>query len=147
MKSQKGITMTSLIIYVFAMLLIVTVLTIITGYIYEGIGANSASEDFDAKYVRLLAYISKETNIKNNKVLSISKKNTGMDNEQTAIIFESGKQLTYIPKNRSVYYEKIKICDNIDNFNVNIEEDIKQKLNIELIQETKQANNYFIFNI
>ena len=141
MKSQKGITLTSLIIYIIAMLIIVSVLTVITGYVYKGIGINDTKEGFDAKYVRLLAYLSKEANVEGNKV------SKGTKEEQHYIIFDNGKgnrtQITYIPANKSIYYNKIKICNDIDGFEVEI---IDSVLTIILKQAELSASNSFIFS-
>lgn len=140
MKSQKGITLTSLIIYVLAMLIVVVVLTRITGYIYKGIGINNENEGFDAKYIKLISYISKEVNTKNNRVF----KNI-VKNGQEIILFKSGKQITYIEENKAVYYEKVKICEDIDQFTAVVDE-TTGTLSVTLKQGDIEASNQFTFS-
>ena len=138
MKNEKGITITSLMIYLVCMLIIIVVLTVITGYIYKGIGINNDYEEFNSDYTRLLSYISKEVNEEGNRVSEIVN-----ENGQYKIKFKNQKQITFV--SNSVYYQNIKICDNVSDFKAEVDPGDKQKLTIELEKQEKKLSNSFIF--
>ena len=71
MKSEKGITLISIIVYVIAMLLIVTIITILTSYFFFFLDINSLTEDFNKQYTSFNVYFSEEVNKKGNKILEI----------------------------------------------------------------------------
>lgn len=133
MKSEKGITLTSLIIYIFAMFMVLGIISVLTGYFYKNFDIIETKEDFSFKYTRLMAHFSKEINLSENEIISVSTINEGdIDEEQVRILFGSGNQYTYIPKNKSIYLGTYKICDGIDDVELNYDEDDK-KQTIEMI--------------
>lgn len=71
MKSEKGITLISIIVYVIAMLLIITIITILTSYFYQNVDINSLTEDFNKQYTSFNVYFLEEVNKKENKILQI----------------------------------------------------------------------------
>ena len=71
MKSEKGVTLISVIIYVIAMLIIIAVITVLTSYFYTNVDINSASEDLNQQYTKFNSYFTEEVNRKGNKILEI----------------------------------------------------------------------------
>lgn len=114
MKSEKGVTLISVIIYVIAMLIIIAVITVLTSYFYTNVDLNSASEDLNQQYTKFNSYFTEEVNRKGNKILEIGEtQNNEEEGPQKYIIFSSGNQYTYIPANKGIYMNTVKIAENI----------------------------------
>lgn len=115
MSSNKGITMTSLVIYVIGMTIAVGIIATLTSYFYNNINVNELEKDDLTGYTRFSNIFIKEINKKDNKVIdSKIERNDSNEVVSSYIIFSSGNQYTFINKNNSIYKNKIKICDNID---------------------------------
>lgn len=110
MTSQKGISLISLIIYVIAMLITVTIITVVTSYFYQNVDVTAKKYTYFSEFTKFETYMSDEANISNNKILNIYK---GTGNEQTYIAFSSGNQYTYIPINNAVYMNNVKIASGV----------------------------------
>lgn len=104
MKSNKGITLTSLVIYVIAMVIVVTTVSTITSYFYNNIDNMNASTDSATVFTKFNMYFSEEINIKDNYPLAAS--------TDYIVFSKTGNQYTF--KNSSIYRNQVKICDNIE---------------------------------
>lgn len=114
MKSEKGVTIISVTIYVIGMLLAVTVISVLTGYFYTNIDISSKSYDISKQYTKFNSYFTEEVNKSGNTILDLKVTDEGTENEISYILFSSGKQYTFIKKNKGIYIENIKIATNID---------------------------------
>ena len=56
MRSEKGVTLTSLIIYVIAMLIAITIISIMTGYFYKNIDVSTEKYSYLGEYTRFNSY-------------------------------------------------------------------------------------------
>ena len=91
MRSEKGVTLTSLIIYVIAMLIAITIISIMTGYFYKNIDVSTEKYSYLGEYTRFNSYFSEEVNK------------------------EGKNQYTYIPENKAIYQNNVKIASGVDN--------------------------------
>ena len=66
MKSEKGITLVSLIIYVLVMVIVVALITVITAYFYKNIDINNVNYEINSQYTKFNSFFSDEIN-RNNK--------------------------------------------------------------------------------
>lgn len=106
MKSNKGITLTSLVIYVIAMSIVVATLGILTSYFYNNVDELDADTNSAITYTEFNTYFSKEINTKENYPLLI-------DGTSEYIVFsKTGNQYTF--KNKAIYQNQVKICNNIE---------------------------------
>ncbi len=137
MQSEKGITLVSVIIYVIAMLIIISVITVLTSYFYRNVDINSVSEDLNQQYTRFNTYFTEEVNKKGNNILDIGEsESTTEDDPQKYIVFSSGNQYTYVPANDSIYVNNIKIAENILDCNFEkITENDKTKIKVTMSGE------------
>lgn len=135
MQTEKGITLISITIYVIVMLIIVSVMTVLTSYFYKNIDIRSVSADLNQQYTKFNAYFTQEVNKKGNQLLEINSK----DDQQSYMIFSSGNQYTYIPKNQGIYKNQVKIAQNITGctFSRHIETNGKTTITIAI-----QGNNF-----
>lgn len=140
MQSEKGITLVSVIIYVIAMLIIVSVITVLTSYFYRNVDINSVSENLNQQYTRFNTYFTEEVNKKGNKILATGENESTTGNApQKYIVFSSGNQYTYIPANKAIYVNNITIGENIEDcIFEEIKEDNKTKVKVTI----KGENNF-----
>ena len=134
MKSEKGITLTSLIIYVIAMVFVVSIVTVVTKYFYGNINKLTQSTTSLGQITRLNTFISEEINKTDNTIYYCDPNGEFIvfynPQDKDKKIANSG-YIQYTFKNDSIYLNKIKICNNIKNckFEV-IEDDYKYKFKI-----------------
>lgn len=113
MKNNNGITMTSLIIYVIAILIVLGTMANLTSFFYKNIDIEEMQDDSSTQYTKFSSIFSEEINNENNYV--IDSKTLIQDNiKQSYIIFSSGNQYTFISENNCIYKNEIKICENIE---------------------------------
>lgn len=108
MKSERGVTLTSIMIYIIALTIAVVTIGRLITYFYKNINAVDSSSISDAEYMKFNSYFTDEVNIEGNEVELI-----GDENETSYIIF-SKTQNQYTYKNGKIYRGKVKICDNIN---------------------------------
>lgn len=112
MKSEKGITLISLIMYVIGMTIVVALISTITTYFYKNIDIDADSNN-TSEYTKFTSIILDEINKEGNRI--IESKSTNRDGKQVNyIIFSSGNQFTFMEENNSIYKNNIKICKNIE---------------------------------
>ena len=118
MRSEKGVTLTSLIIYVIAMLIAITIISIMTGYFYKNIDVSTEKYSYLGEYTRFNSYFSEEVNKEGNKILEVVSFTTANEqdkNKQRYVAFSSKNQYTYIPENKAIYQNNVKIASGVDN--------------------------------
>lgn len=137
MRAQKGITLTSLIVYIIAMLIVVGSVTTMTKYFYGNIDnltdRNQKTEGFTA----FNSYFTAEVNQENNGVLSVN-------DEQTILIFTNGNQYTVKDETdgkKGIYFNKTKICSNVDTCTFSYDNDKKITVNLKI--DGKNYNNVY----
>ncbi len=103
MKSQKGVTLISLTIYIIAMTIVIAVLSRVTMFFYNN---TTDIRDIDpiTEYTTFNSHFSEEVNTPNIKILEC-----GTD----YIVFDNGSQYTFVSENSAIYRNKAKICKDI----------------------------------
>ena len=131
MKSEKGITLISVILYVIVMLLVVTIASILTGYFYNNIDINNTEQNANVEFTKFNSFFTEEINIRGNTILESDTEGTSTG--QKYIVFSTGNQYTYIKNNKSIYKNNSKIASDIEEFNLKINNsDGKTTIEIEL---------------
>lgn len=111
MKSEKGITLISLTIYVIAMAIVVGVIAIISTFFYSNMEDTDNIVSPMTEYTKFNSFFSDEINHEGIEVVSCGT----TDNRQNYIVFSNEVQYTYIEANRAIYRNKVKIAKEIDN--------------------------------
>lgn len=111
MKSQKGITLISLTVYVIVMAIVVGVIAIISTFFYNNINDTNADINPITEYTKFNSFFSDEINHTNIKILDCATTEDG----QNYIVFDNGVQYTYIPENQGIYRNQVKIANGISN--------------------------------
>ncbi len=109
MRSQKGITLTSLVVYVIGLALVVGIMAVITTNFYKNVNNNISSIDPINEYTKFSSYFTNEANQYNIKVLECKQ-----TDEQNYIVFDNGVQYTFVKQNKGIYQNKIKICKDVE---------------------------------
>ena len=136
MNDEKGITLTSLIIYILGMVIVVTAIATLTSYFYKNIDVNSVKNSSISQFTELTNVFVTETGKTGNKIIETAlikgdnkyKTKTEIDNQiatelqnisnnsntdiTSYIIFSSGNQYTF--KNNAIYKNKVRICKDIE---------------------------------
>lgn len=142
MKEEKGITLTSLILYIVLLLVVIGTLSYVSTYFYSNTSYITDMGKYTAEFNKFNVYFIED--VKNNSNLySI---------EENKIVFEDGTIYTY--SNGSIYRNKVEICKNINSciFSKIEETDsnnfTKQIINVRLsIKDSKKfesENNYVL---
>ena len=105
MKSEKGITTISLIIYVIVLSIVIGMVAIISGAFMDSIDEADMHIDPIEEYTTFNSYFSEEVNHPGLEVVQC---------QDDYILFSNGVQYSFISQNRGIYKDKVKICRNID---------------------------------
>ena len=106
MKSQKAITLTSLVIYITIVLIIVGILAVITGSLQGNIKEIYAEGTNNAEIDKFNVYFLKEVKKQGNTITTVS------NNE---ILFTTGNKYTFNSTHKCIYLnDNIKISDSIE---------------------------------
>ena len=108
MKSENGVTLTSLIIYVIAMVIVVGITATLTNYFYGNIEMLTNRTQSSKEYTAFNSYFTDDINKKDNKILADESTNN-------KIVFSNGNQYTYL--SGKIYYNKILICRDVSSCN------------------------------
>lgn len=122
MKSQKGITLISLTVYIIAMLIIVTMISVISTYFYTNIQSTSSMIEPLTQYTKFNSFFSEEVNHSNIKVLEC---------QDSYIVFDNDIQYTFSQENKGIYKNTVKICTNVESCTFSYE--IKNGKNVVIV--------------
>ena len=106
MKSEKGITLISLTIYIIVLSISIGVMATISKYFVKnmkGIDERTALSE----YLTFNSFFSEEINEKGLKIIE-------SDPEGNYVVFNNGNQYYFSKANRAIYKNKFKICSGID---------------------------------
>lgn len=112
MKSNKGITLMSLVVYIVGMIIVVAILTALVSYFSKNINIDDLKKT-GGEYTKFSSVFTKEVNIAGNKVLECYTQGDG-ENKVSYIVFSTGNQYTYMAQDKSIFRNKIKICENVE---------------------------------
>lgn len=104
-KSQKGVTLISLTIYVISMVIVVAITSVISSYFFSNMKQATATINPLTEYTKFDSFFSEEVNHERLKVLAC---------EEDYIVFDNGVQYLFVPENKSVYRNMVKVCDEVE---------------------------------
>lgn len=106
MKSQKGVTLLGLVMYVIAFAVIAGIVGTITSFFYSNTQSMNDTAASLGEFNKFNLELVSESKRDGNKIYSIS-------NDNTRVVFTSGTVFTFIANDKSVYKDRIKICSNV----------------------------------
>lgn len=128
-KSDKGITLTSLVIYVIVLMIVIGLMSNFLGYIYKNTNKITIKENYEEQYTRFLSYLISDTN--SDQLYFVK---TDSENKYLILKYKDGSQHQYIYSNESIYYinvsdtapKKILLCNKVTNLTMNYSTNILQ---------------------
>ncbi len=105
MRSEKGITLISLTVYIIVMLIVVAVVSMISMFFYKNTNALSNTINPLTEYTKFNHYFSDEVNHANLKVLEWG---------EDYLVFDNNIQYTYVAENKGIYRNNVKICKDVE---------------------------------
>lgn len=133
MKSQKGITLTSLAIYIVLIFIVLGILATVTANMQKGINDSNKSGAEIAEINKFNMYFLQEVKRKGNEILSI---------DENQITFTNGKVFTFIDNSIKFIDDQntIIICKNIENcqFSCNV---INEKKIVTVVIKIQNVDN------
>lgn len=117
MKSNKGITLTSLVIYIICLVIVIGLMSSFTGYFFKNTNEVTISQNADEQYTKFLSYITKDVNT--DDLIYVK---TGVNSTDSIIFkFETGIEHQYVFANETIYYisienqneKKVTMCENV----------------------------------
>lgn len=114
MKGNRGVTLTSLIVYIIGMLIMLATLATLRTFFSKNVDIRAINDD-TIQYSKFASAFSTETNTKYNKVIECRTQIDEKGEKVSYIVFSSGNQYTYMEDNHSIYKNKYKICESIQN--------------------------------
>lgn len=102
MKQDAGITTTSIIIYVIAMMIVIGIIGTITSFFYTNVNDVEENSDYISEITKFHMYFLEETTNTQNKIYELT---------DTSILFRTGNSFTF--QDNHIYYNQVKICDHI----------------------------------
>lgn len=138
MKNEKGITLSSLVIYIIVMIMVIGVMTRVSLMFYNNTeNLNDNTKDI-IEFNNFNNYFVKEIKIANNKIDTIAE-------DGTYILFDTGNSFSL--KNNEIFYNDLEIAKNVKNINFKYytnSEGIEEKdiitVNVEFNNYSKQIN-------
>lgn len=146
MKNNRGITLTSLIIYIIGLIAMVGLLSTFMGFFYGNVNRKSYTDDTTGKYSKFIMYLTNDANENNIKKVYVN-------NDIIYIKFDDEKYHKYSYQNEGIYYsevvenneiKQILLCENIIECKFNYEDnqiDIIAKINEEVYNNKVTIKN------
>lgn len=147
MKNNRGVTLTSVIIYIIGMAIVIGIISTLTSFFYKNIDISAINDDSGTQYTKFSSIFLEEINKENNYVIDC-KTIVENDKKTSYIIFSDGNQYTF--KNNSIYKNKIKICQNIDDCDFSysfVDSTYKIKVNFKTKSIDMTGDNAVIYNL
>ena len=143
MKSEKGITLTSLIIYIIVMMIVIGTVTVMTKYFYNNLDFITGETEGSKEYTSFNTFITDEINRKNNDIIDWKVIKDGEDNVESGyLIFANEHQYTYNKSSESIYINKVLICKNVSDCSFDYEGNAR-KLTVEMKIGKREYKNVY----
>lgn len=117
MKSNKGVTLTSLVIYIIGLVIVIALMGTFTGYFYKNVSDVTMKQKAEEQYAKLLSYLTKDANSDN----LIFVQSGGDQLDYLIFKFDDGTEHQYIYQDENIYYldisgqneKKILLCNDV----------------------------------
>jgi hypothetical protein len=147
MKSNKGMTLISLMVYIIALAIVIGVISMFTKYFYKNKNETIVSNKTTEQYTMFLTYLTDDINSENVKDLNVDADNINLyftDGSVHQYAFdESGKKIYYVLyDSKYVKQKQIVLCDNVESseFSYDSEND---KIKTQIVINSITYNNSF----
>ncbi len=112
-KSQKAITMVSLVIYIGCFLVITGIIGAVTVFFYNNTSLLNSEVYSSAEYNKLNMYLVKESEEQGNSFVNFDD-----SSNMYTLTFSNGNVYTFDKDNNLLYFNKICLCEDVQEFKV-----------------------------
>lgn len=112
-KSQNAITMISLVIYVGCFLVVAGIVGAVTVFFYNNTSLLNSEVFSSAEYNKINMYLVKESEEEGNSFVSFDN-----SSNMYTLTFSNGNVYTFDKDNNLLYFNKICLCEDVQEFNV-----------------------------
>jgi len=142
MKSQKGITLISVVVYLFAMVIALTVVGLITSFFFENIYGIKQTAELTNQYNKFNMFFIEDIK----ESYSIICDGVGTSNSRVQFVPKPGSEevIIYSLNGESIYRDNIKIADNISSFKVGAYTKDSVSLEVILTDLTEFSVTYYL---
>ena len=151
MKSNKGVTFTSLIMYVIGLIIVTGIIGSFSVYFFSNVNTMIIKNTAEEQYSKVLSYITKDINSKN--ITDV----TANVNENDCLIIKFADEIEhqYINKDGCIYYinndennkVKLVLCNNVTNGADKVFQYSNGKITINLEINKKMFSSFFNINV
>lgn len=147
MQTYTNKAMAKLVIYVIVFTTFIYIITRIMSYFNSNLQQISTTVESNANYATLNLYL-----LKTVKTQNVSIKNYGLvDNDDTSSYYitflkDDGTTSTFIKIGNIIYFNKVKICENVKEFKIIIDKSEKESFSIEVKILDKIYNSQYALN-
>ncbi len=117
MSKERGITTTTVIVYVIAVIIAIGTLATISTYSYRQINKTLAKNSDAKSYTTFMSFFIQDIQTKNNSVNGTSEqvqKEDGTEYTSSQINFANGNEYVYSAKDKIIYRNYVKVCEGVD---------------------------------
>ena len=126
-KSENGITMINLIIYISCFVVITAIVGGVTTFFYNNTDILDSEISAASEYNKLNMYLAKESEEFNNKFVQFNSE----DESTSVLTFSNGNIYTFDKENKLLYYNKMCLCEFVSDFSVTVDHSTgKQVVNV-----------------
>ena len=122
MKYEKGITTSSVIIYVIAITIVIATFSVISSNFYNSLRTINNKNAYSKKYTEFTSNFAKDVQEENNKVIDAGEKESEQGENIQYIRFTNGNIYKYSPLTQTIFKNNTEICNNIQICNFYYEE-------------------------
>lgn len=141
MKSERGITLTSLVIYIIVFTGVLALVSSLSSFIYGNIKNLGSDKISSEEFNKFNTYFVKD--VKNSKLGTVQSTTS-----KTEIVLENGCKYTYVNSEKAIYRDTVKIARNILRFNASLkQENSKNVIDIKIATGTNENKPNFEKNI
>lgn len=127
MKSDKGITLTALVIYVIIFSATITLVSSLSSFIYSNLKELNTDTISSEEFNKFNTYFVQDVKSSRNVKVETS------ENGNVIITLDNGGKYTYSTEENAIYRGKVKIARNIIKFNANfLQENNKKLVNVNI---------------
>ena len=141
MKSENGVTLTSLIIYIIVMVVVIGIIATVTNYYYANINEINTEVNVSKEYTKLNSYLSEDINNPYNVIVECKGNSIvfyDFSKENETDLTAGYNQYTF--EGDSIYFNRIKICRGVKSCEFVVDEaEPKSKFTVNITFEGEDA--------
>ncbi len=144
---MKRTIINNLIIYIILLIVIICIFFSLTSYFYKNMRDVNDDVSVYSDYAILNLYL-----LRTIKSGDVTIQNYGLvDNDDTLSYYitflkEDGSMNTFIKKNDMIYFNKIKLCENVQEFKIFVDRSEKESISVEVKIANKTYNLQYVLN-